>query len=91
MSFRVGMSFRVSTSRVRVSNPHAGHGTFVIRKCSKMFTFITLRREGSVIADMEATLIDHPVAEPIFFARLSNVDFGRLFDGRTELRNVPRE
>ena len=52
---------------------------------------MTPDREGSVIADMEATLIDHPVAEPIFFARLSNVDFGRLFNGRTELLNVPRK
>lgn len=57
----------------------------------KIFTSITPLREGSVIADMEATLIDHPVAEPIFFARLSNVDFGRFFDGRTDLRNVPRK
>ena len=57
----------------------------------KIFTSITSPREGSVIADMEATLIDHSVAEPIFFARLSNVHLGRLFDGRTELRNVPRK
>ena len=85
------MFFRVGTSSGWVPIPHAGHGTSCIIKCSKMVTFITLRRKGSVIADMEATLIDHPVAEPIFFARLSNVDFGRLFDGRTELLNVPRE
>ena len=57
----------------------------------KIFTSITPPWKGSVIADMEATLIDHPVAKPILFARRSNVDFGRRFDGRTELRNVPRK
>ena len=42
-----------------------------------------------MIADLTAILLDHPVAQHIFFARLNSLDLGRLFADSPFLGAVP--
>ena len=42
-----------------------------------------------MIADLTAGLLDHAIAEDIFFARLNSLDLGRLFTDSPVLGAVP--
>ena len=44
---------------------------------------------GRLIADLEATLLDHPVAKSIFFTRLNNLDLNNLFPCDPALGEIP--
>ncbi len=41
--------------------------------------FSCCQRPGSIIANMAATLLNHPQAEPIFFGNLASLDLSRSF------------
>ena len=46
-------------------------------------------RSGSVIVDLIANLLDHPIAEDIFFASLNSLELGRIFSDSPVLGAVP--
>ena len=60
----------------------------------KSLVYKIFYRPGSIIADLEATLLNHPDAEPIFAAVLRNLDLSHLFADDpvlSMLPDVPRE
>ena len=91
-------NLRMGQEMWRKLNLNDSGGNLLFSRLIEKYSIVTIQksmdslrlfyRAGSIIADMVATLLDHPDAECIFVQKLLNSDLNTLFPGST-LKDLP--